>query len=271
MAMSTWSEFTFRGHAAMTSSEVLLAPRRTTASHTIGVPHLSELLRYVPVSAPYEAYAHAVVELNILGRPTHTGRLRALRHLRELYLLDDDVTFRLLRVLHTDYPDTLPLLAGLAAVTHDEFLRASWPVVADAAEGEHVTPGSLALAIADEFGGHVSAATYAKAGRNVAASWTQTGHLSGVRVKTRMRVDPTPAAVAFAVALGFLDGRRGPGLLDTVWFALLDAPEAERRAALDGAHRAGLIDVHSAGSVLEVDPGRLLARARDLGSGGPRE
>ena len=65
-----------------------LGSLRTTASHTIGVPHLVELLRAVPADAPHEGYREAVVEDNVLGRPTQAGRQRSFRHLRELYFLD---------------------------------------------------------------------------------------------------------------------------------------------------------------------------------------
>ncbi|MBX7133241.1 MAG: hypothetical protein K1X67_11245, partial [Fimbriimonadaceae bacterium] len=51
-----------------------LGSLRTTASHTIGIPHLIELLRIVPADADHERYREAVVEENVLGRPTLTGR-----------------------------------------------------------------------------------------------------------------------------------------------------------------------------------------------------
>ena len=238
-----------------------LGHRRTTSSHTISLPYLSDLLRFVPSRSSYNEYAHAIVELNILGRPTHTGRVRVLRHLRELYGLGDEPAFRLLRELYADAPDELPLLAGLLAVTQDEFLRASWQAVARAGEGARVSSADLADAIAAQFGGDVADATYAKAGRNVAASWTQTGHLVGVRAKRRTRAAAGAAATACAVGLGYLAGRRGAGLLDTPWFALLDLPDEQRRDSLDDAHRAGLIDVRAAGSVLEIDASPLLTRA----------
>ena len=65
-----------------------LGSLRTTASHTIGVPHLIELLRAVPADASHERYREAVVDDNVLGRPTQAGRQRTFRHLRELYFLD---------------------------------------------------------------------------------------------------------------------------------------------------------------------------------------
>lgn len=242
----------------------ILGHGRTTSSHTISVPHLSELLRYIPAESPYGAYAHAVVEQNILGRPTHVGRIRVLRHLRELYGLGGEGAFPILRLLHGMYPESLPVLAGLVAATRDEFFRASWPVVARASGGERVSTDLFAHAIADQFTGQVSASTYAKAGRNVSASWVQTTHLTGSRVKVRVRATAGPAPVALAVALGYLEGRRGPGLLETTWFAMLDVPPDGLRAALVEAHRAGLIDLHEAGTVLEIDPSAVLKQAREL-------
>jgi len=182
----------------MVSPEVdLLAHRRTTTSHTIGTAYLRELLGVVPIEAERDEYAFAVVERNVLGRSSHVGRLRVLRHLRELYALDPtDTLFRVLRVLDRADRESLPVLAGMLAVARDELFRASWPVVAGLSCGERVGPERFADAVAAEFGSTVAPATYARVGRNVAASWAQTGHLTGSRVKVRGRVVARPAGIA---------------------------------------------------------------------------
>jgi hypothetical protein len=235
------------------------AHRRTTASHTIGVPYLSDLLTEVSVDAPYDEYAAAVVETNVLGRSSHVGRLRVLRHLRELYVLDPaDTPFRVLRTLQQIDRESLPLMAGLLALTHDEFFRASWLAVAAMTPGERARPEQLGDTVAQQFGPAIAPATFAKVGRNVAASWSQTGHLSGTRIKVRSRVTARPAGIAFALALAHLAGMRGQGLLTTTWFASLDLVPEEVPEALDSVHRSGLVDIHRAGSVLEVNPTRLI-------------
>ena len=231
-----------------------LAAVRTTASHTIAVGHLAELLAAVPADVPFDSYRHAAIVDNALGRPTYEGRRRVLRHLRELYLLDADrLEFSALRLVHADDPAALPLVAGMLALARDELFRASWPVVAGARVGAVVTSVDLAEAVAASGPGGLGASTLAKVGRNVAASWSQTGHLAGRQVKHRTRVEARPGAVAYALLLGHLAGLRGLPLLDSPWFALLDLADDERRSALDAAHRRGLIDVRSAGTVLEVD------------------
>ncbi len=226
---------------------------RTTASHTIGVPHLVELLREVPASASADEYQDAVVEENVLGRPTHTGRLRAFRHLRELYLLDPaDPRFAALRRYWDADPEARPLLAGILAVARDELLRASWPAIARALPGAVVTSDDLSNVVAETYAGTLSAATIGKVGRNTGACWTQTGHLSGRARKVRTTAIARPAAVAFAAYLGHLDGGRALGVLDNAWSPLLELSEADRLDALRRAHGAGLLDLQVAGRVVEV-------------------
>lgn len=226
---------------------------RTTASHTIGVGHLAELLRAVPADAPSEAYRTAVVEENVLGRPTQAGRLRTYRHLRELYLLDPhQEAFRVLRTLWSVDPGAQPLLAGLLAFARDELFRASWPAIARATQGSVVSSDDLSNVVAEAYAGSLSAATIAKIGRNTGSCWTQTGHLVGRAKKIRARVDARPAAVAYAAYLGHLGGRRALGVLGNPWSALLDLPDDARLDALRRAHDAGLVDLQAAGNVVEI-------------------
>ena len=60
--------------------------------------------------------------------------------------------------------------------------------------------------------------------RNACSSWTQSGHLRGRGRKIRQRVAATPAAVAYALLLGFAVGHGGRSLFGTPWAEVLDAP-----------------------------------------------
>lgn len=239
------------------------ASLRTTASHTIGVPHLEELLAAVPPGAPRSAYREAVVEDNVLGRPTAAGRARTYRHLRELYLLDPAAeTFAALRRLWDQETTARPLLAGLLAFSRDELLRASWPAVHRAATGSVVSSEDLSNAVAERYAGTLSSATIGKVGRNTGASWTQVGHLVGRTRKVRTAVVPGPAAIAYAAYLGHLSGRRALGVLETPWSALLDLAQPDHLEALRSAHRAGLLDLQAAGHVVDVGFSLLESGAR---------
>lgn len=230
-----------------------LGSLRTTASHTIGVPHLIELLRVVPADAPQERYREAVVDDNLLGRPTQAGRQRSFRHLRELYFLDPSRReFAALRRLWDVDAHAQPLIAGILAFTRDGILRASFSAVQQVPPGGIITSDDLTKAVAVVYGADLSEATLGKTGRNTGACWTQTGHLAGRTKKVRQSIEAFPAAVAYAAYLGHLAGSRGAGVLGTPWAALLDIPAGAALDALRSAHTQGLIDLLVAGNVVDV-------------------
>lgn len=237
----------------ITESDFVLGTLRTTASHTIGIPHLVELLREVPSNAPAEQYRQAVVEGNVLGRPTQAGRQRSFRHLRELYLLDPvRPEFTALRHFWDIDPLSRPLLAGLLAFTRDEVLRASFAAIADLPAGSSVTSADFTAAVAAQFGNEMSESTLGKTGRNTGACWTQTGHLTGRAKKVRTEVEVHPAAIAYAAFLGHLAGGRGLGVLDNPWSKILGIAPGRALEALREAHTQGLLDLLVAGNVVDV-------------------
>jgi len=242
----------------MTSSHVaesdfMLGTLRTTASHTIGIPHLVELVREVPSDASADQYRQAVVEDNILGRPTLAGRQRSFRHLRELDVLDQGrEEFAALRSLWDIDPAAQPLLAGLLAFTRDEVLGDSCAAVADLPGGAGVTSADLNDAVAAQFGNEMSESTLGKTGRNTGACWTQTGHLAGRAKKVRTEVEARPVAIAYAAYLGHLAGGRGIGVLDNSWSKMLGLAPGRTLEALRDAHTEGLLDLLVAGNVVDV-------------------
>lgn len=242
----------------MTSSHIdesnfTLGTRRTTASHTIGIPHMIELLREVPMDGTAEQYCKAVVDGNVLGRPTLAGRQRSFRHLRELYFLDPArPEFTALRRLWNIDSASRPLLAGLLAVTRDQVLRASFAAIADLPAGSEVTSADLTAAVAAQFGNEMSESTLGKTGRNTGACWTQMGLLAGRARKVRTEVEARPAAIAYAAYLGHLAGSRGLGVLDNPWSQILGIAPGRTLEALRDAHTQGLLDLLVAGNVVDV-------------------
>lgn len=230
-----------------------LGTLRTTTSHTIGIPHLVELLRKVPLYAPAERYREAVVEDNVLGRASHVGRLRSFRHLRELYILDPTrPEFAGLRHFWEVDHSSHPLLAGLLAFTRDEVLRASFAAIVDLPAGASVKSADLTEAVAARYGSELSESTLGKSGRNTGASWTQTGHLIGRTKKIRASVDAQPAAIAYAAYLGHLAGGRGLDVLNNSWSQLLELAPGRYLEALREAHSQGLLDLLVAGNIIDV-------------------
>ncbi len=78
------------------------------------------------------------------------------------------------------------------------------------------------------------------------------------RWQRRGRPVVTPAAVTFALLLGYLCGLRGKMLLDTAWTRMLDRTPPEIADLAAEASRQGWMNYKAAGSVVEITfPGLL--------------
>ena len=138
------------------------------------VAELATLLAAVPVGSAAAAYREAILARNVLGKDTDSTRQKSLRHLRELYALDEArPIFGLLRKLHTLDASSLPLLAVQVAWARDPLFRATTPPVMDASEGERVETASLTQALESTFPNHYSEVSRNTITRNAASSWTQ--------------------------------------------------------------------------------------------------
>jgi hypothetical protein len=119
------------------------------------------------------------------------NRLETFKHLSELYGLDARLAvFRLFRRFWDDDEASRPMLALLCACARDPLLRASASVVLDLKVGALATPAMLAASAGRTF----SPKTRSALGRNLASSWTQSGHLVGKVRKTRARATAPSAS-----------------------------------------------------------------------------
>lgn len=250
--------------------EVIVSAAKSGGTHTSRTMMLSELeslLDNTPVDATAADLKSAIVDHNVLGKNTMSGRKRSHRYLRELYALDpNQLLFRALRDLWDQDPARQPLLALLVALASDPLLRATSTAITGAPQGAVITPDDLTAAVQLTYPHAYSDSIAAKIGRNTASSWTQSGHLAGRTNKTRSRVDPTPPVVALALLIAHSEGLRGEMLFETTWCKVLDRP---RDVLLDLARRAsqrGLLEMKHGGGVTEISF-RMLMRpfGRDEG------
>jgi hypothetical protein len=228
-------------------------------SRTMMLDELSLLFAKVIANGKTDAYVRAIVDENVLGKPTQTTRKRTSKRLAELYSLDPNCTlFRLLRHFwHADQAGR-PILAFLAAAARDPLLRETTPFVQAISVGESLTPNEIAGHMKEKYPNRFQASTALATAQRLASSWTQAGYLSGKVKKKRSRPMVTPVVAAFAVVLGYLGGFRGKLLLDTIWTRLLDRTPAELIDLVGEASRQGWLTHKSAGSVMEITfPGLL--------------
>lgn len=214
---------------------------------------LEVLLDATSQDAAYEDYATAIVDENVLAKSTRATREKSLRHLRELYALRTEVPlFAGLRALWVADARARPLLALLCAAARDPLLRSTADVVLEAPPGTTLTAAAFSEAVERSFPGRFTRGVLARIGRNVASSWTQSGHLRGRASKVRSLVQPTPAAVAYALHLGHLQEATGTALFRTLWVRLLDVSETDVRELAGAASRLGWVGYRASAGMTEV-------------------
>jgi hypothetical protein len=222
-------------------------------SRTMMLAELSTVLVKVPTGSSTGDYREAIIQQNVLGKTTESTRQKSLRHLRELYALDEATPiFGLLRRLQSIDPTSLPLLAFQVAWARDPLLRATTQPILDAPEGERVETASLVGALQTAFSDQYSETSRHGIARNSASSWNQSGHLVGRAIKTRRHIKPTTVAVAMALFFGGIAGYNGPAVFSNPWCRLLDLNADRAKAMGFEAHRAGLLNLRAVGEVVEL-------------------
>jgi hypothetical protein len=196
----------------------------------------------------------AILEDNVLGKSTSSGRTLTLQRLKELYSFDpSSPIFRVFAGLYHRDPTALPQLALLMAMARDPLLRASARPIVGLASGSELTRDALRNAIGAVVGTRMNEAVLDKVVRNTASSWTKTGHLVGRTIKRRSRIRPNPTAFAFALWLAHKAGFTGADLFENGWINALDSEPATARTLAERAHAAGLITFRSIGDGFELD------------------
>ena len=186
---------------------------------------LGQLLASRPAPASLGDFQTAVLDENVLGKASESGRQRSFRYLRELYALDPDVPlFRGLQHLWRLDEGAQPLLALSSALQRDPSLCGTAAAILEAAPDSSVSADMLADAVKEAYPGSYSVAVAHKIGRNAASTWTQSGHLAGRSNKIRVKAASTPHSVAYALYCAHLSGLGGEPLFDAIEVRAQDAP-----------------------------------------------
>ena len=221
-------------------------------SRTLMLEELTALLENGERST-FEELRRRVVEDNCLGKATLATRKSSFQRLRELYGLDSGLPLfaALLYFWHLD-PVGHPLLAMELALARDPLFRCSAAPILASIPGVNVAKPDFMKAIEAATGGAYGESMIDKIARHTAASWGQTGHLSGRVFKVRQRVAPTPAVVAFAAFIGYCCGLRGEALFVSVFARLLDTPYESLLVLAAEANRLGFLSFRQTGGVIDV-------------------
>jgi hypothetical protein len=228
-------------------------PVGTHSSRTIMVPELRMAIDAVGPDADFAEVRSAVIEDNVCGKATVSGRREVFRRMAELYSFRrTNAAYGAFRALwQPDAPDA-PLLAVLLACARDPLLRATAPALLDVAVGATVTSPQMAEVIEADYPARYSPVVCAGIGRHVAASWTQSGHLRGRTPKVRVHATPGPASATFALYLAALCGARGMGLFDTLWARILDCDAGHLDRLAFAAAQRGWLEYRRIDTVVDI-------------------
>jgi hypothetical protein len=231
---------------------------------------LSLVLEHVGHMAKTEEYVAAVLQQNVLGKPTQTTRKRSAKRLVELYALDQSrPVFRLLRHLWSADTSARPMLAYLAASARDPVLREMTPFILAIPVSSDVSATQVARYMQEKYPSRFKPTTLLSTARNLASSWTQAGYLVGKVNKRRTRPVVTPVVATFALLLGYLCGLRGKMLLNTVWTRMLDRTPVEIAAFATEASKQGWLNYKAAGALVEITFAGLLRTQEEKASDAP--
>ena len=220
---------------------------------------LTVLLSDGRAEQPRDSLVRAIEQANVLGKRSVQSRKLAVRHLAKLYLLDREMPlYRAFAFLWQRDSYGRPLLALLTAYVRDAVLRSSAPFILDMQPGSLLHRELLESFIDGLQPGRFSQATLKSTVRNLAGTWTQSGHLRGHSKKERCLVKPTPSAVAMALLLSFVCGYRGQLLFESEYIKLLDCSASQGIELAEVAASKGWIDFKRVGSIMEVAFPRLL-------------
>jgi len=227
-------------------------------SKTLMLQELEILLAAVPADAPAKTYRAAIVEENVLGKRTLSTRKETATRLTALHGLDPGKPlFRVLRRLWAVDPTAHPQLALLNGLARDPLLLATTDQVMEMAQGELLQRSEMVAAVQGFSHDRLSARVLDAVARNIASSWTQSGHLKGRVKKLRQPLNPHPSALALALWLGYASGKRGKALLNTPWATALDSSSLGLLELTQQAKRLGLLKLSHGAGVVSIDPTKL--------------
>jgi hypothetical protein len=220
---------------------------------------LDALLGEGRVDQSRQSLVDAIEQDNVLGKRSVQSRKLAAKYLTKLYVLDDDVPlYRAFAYLWRREAAGRPLLALLMVYVRDAVLSSSSTFILGMKPGTSFEREQLESFIDQQQPGRFSQSTLKSTVRNLAGTWTQSGHLCGHSKKERSLATPTPASVAMALLLAFVRGSRGQLLFESEFIKLLDCSASQGMELAEAAASKGWINFKRVGAIMEVDFPRLL-------------
>ena len=229
------------------------------SGRTIMLKDIRRLFAACPPGSTKDEYERAIQDDNVLLKKTGAARRESFSRLKRLYGLDEGIDlFRILRKIWVQEFEAQPLLLMLYAVARDPILRATVDLVNQTEQGEVLNSKDFEVEVSDQFGSELKESTLASIGRNIASSWTQSGHFEGRSEKVRKLASGFPVTTVWALLLAYFCKQRGKLLFDSPWVGLLDLKKNELHLQAQIASKQGWLDYRKVANVTEIKFDHLL-------------
>lgn len=223
------------------------------AARTMMLDDLRVLMTNTQPQATREDYLAAILDNNVLGKPTRKARELALRYMAALYTLDPlNPIFRALRRLWSLNEAAQPMLALAVALARDPLLRSTQSFVLGQSEGTPVPRTIMENFLNTSYPERFSPASLKSFAQNVSGTWTAAGLLQGRVRKFRSLPEIHPESIAMLLFLSFLEGRTGQRLFSSEWLSLFSVSQDELESLTSTASHRGLLVFMNAGGVKEL-------------------
>lgn len=224
-----------------------------TTSRTLMFAELEALLNSMPASATLDEYRNAIVDENVLHKPSMGSRRKTFAYLRDRFALSSSVPiFAVLRRLWDLDSDARPLVTLQVAAFRDPLIRSVLPLIIESPVDTLLRSPSFRPSIESAFPETLSPTSLKSGSENLTSTFLQSGHLHGRSKPLRQRVHPTPGSVTLALLLASFEERSGRLLFESQWAKLLDAPPELLLAEARTAASRGWIELRQAGDVLDI-------------------
>ena len=222
--------------------------RRTLMLH-----ELTEVLSFVEDGASSETYQQAIIEENITRKKSASNRVYTATYLKGLYALEEtDLLFHVMRYFWDKNPNARPMLALITVFMRDYLIRCSWEYIRELELGEKANKYLIEELLKTTYGDRFSGKVCQSISRNLMATWTKSGHLSGKHHKQRVKPLITPEVVTFALFISYLFGNQGELLFTHEIIKVLDTPKGELLELARAAAYKGYITMNHIGDVIDI-------------------
>jgi hypothetical protein len=222
---------------------------------------LEILLSSVPNAISTNEYLKAIIDENCLGKRTHNSRVYTSQYLIQLYTLNPEIPlFKAMLYFWKREPEARPLLALLCSASRDLLLRSTFKVIIETPETVVLTRETMEEYVEALYPERFSKATLKSVAQNLNSTWTKSGHLNGKTKKIRTKANTTPAAVAYALYISYLQGTRGTELFETEYLKMMDCSKEKAIELAEIASSRGWIVFKRIGNVIEALFPNLLSK-----------